>query len=80
MNQGVEILLARMDSHPQEFDGGSSLGPYGRWTRTIERVLAIGSNFTKEERDALTEKLRGIARESFTQEVMKKLLDEPEGK
>ena len=79
MNQGIEILLARMDSHPQEFDGGT-LGPYGRWTYTIERALNIGSNFTKEERDALSIKLRDMARERFTQDVMKELLDGPEEK
>ena len=76
MNQGIEILLARMDSHPQEFDGGTR--PYGRWTYTIERALNIGSNFTKEERDALSIKLRDMARERFTQDVMKELLDGPE--
>ena len=79
MNQGIEILLARMDSHPQEFDGGT-LGPYGRWTYTIERALNIGSNFTKEERDALSIKLRDMVRERFTQDVMKELLDGPEEK
>lgn len=80
MNQGIEIILARMESHPQEFDGGGSFGPYGEWTYIIEQVLNIGgsASFTKEERDALSIKLREMARERFTNQVLKKLLDGPE--
>jgi hypothetical protein len=80
MNQGIEILLARMDSHPQEFDSEAMTGRYGRWTHTVDLVLAIGGSFTDEERNALNKKLRELERERFTRRVMKKLLDEPEGK
>jgi hypothetical protein len=80
MNQGVEILLARMDSHPQEFCHETMLGRYGRWTPTIDKVLAIGGSFADEERKALSTKLYELERERFTRDVMKKLLDGPEGK
>lgn len=80
MNQGIEILLARMDSHPQEFCREAMYGHYGRWTATIDKVLAIGGSFTDEERKALTTKLYELERERFTQDVMKKLLHEPEEK
>jgi len=78
MNQGVEILLARMDSHPQEFSNEIMLGRYGRWSAVIDQVLAVGGSFTGEEREVLTKKLREVERERFTQQVMKKLLDGPE--
>jgi hypothetical protein len=80
MNQGIEILLARMDSHPQEFSNDIMLGRYGRWTAAIDKVLAIGGSFTDEERKALSTRLYTLERERFTQDVMKKLLHEPEGK
>ena len=78
MNRGIEILLARMDSHPQEFSSDTMMGRYGRWSGVIDQVLAVGGSFTGEEREALTTKLREMEREQFTQRVMKKLLDGPE--
>jgi ATP-dependent DNA ligase len=78
MNQGIEILLARMDSHPQEFSSDIMLGRYGRWSKVIDQVLAVGGSFTGEEREALATKLREVERERFTQRVMKQLLDGPE--
>ena len=78
MNQGIELLLARMDSHPQEFSSDIMLGRYGRWSKVIDQVLAVGGSFTGEEREALTTKLREMEREQFTQRVMKQLLNGPE--
>ena len=78
MNQGVEILLARMDSHPQEFCSGTMDGRYGRWTAAIDKVIAIGGSFTGEERLALSAKLRDLERTKFTQDVMKQLLKDPD--
>lgn len=78
MNRGIEILLARMDSHPQEFSNDIMLGRYGRWNAVIDQVLAVGGSFTGEEREALTTKLREMEREQFTQRVMKQLLNGPE--
>jgi hypothetical protein len=80
MNQGIEILLARMDSHPQEFCNETMYGRYGRWTPAIDKAIAIGGSFTEGERKALSTKLYELERERFTQDVMKKLLHEPEGK
>jgi hypothetical protein len=78
MNLGIEMLLARMDSHPQEFSDDVMRGRYGRWTSVIDQVRDIGSSFTSEERTAINNKLRDFERERFTQQVMKKLLDGPE--
>lgn len=42
VNQGIEILLARMDSHPQEFEMDWQDGPYtapgGRWDAIIHQI------------------------------------------
>lgn len=78
MNQGIEILLARMDSHPHEFSSDVMVGRYGRWTGVIDQVLAVGGAFTGEEREVLTTKLREMERGRFTRQVMSKLLDVPE--
>jgi hypothetical protein len=79
MNQGVEILLARMDSHPQEFTEQVMYGRYGGWSVLVGIVLTKNSSFTDEEREAVDRKLNLLAREHFTQEVMRKLLEGPEG-
>jgi hypothetical protein len=78
MNQGVEIIMARMDSHPQEFCHETMYGRYGRWTAAIDKVLAVAGSFTDEERKAISTKLYALERERFTQDVMKKLLHDPE--
>jgi len=77
MNKGVEMILARMDSHPQEFVDTLAMGPFGRWTGLINRVMK-DDIFTAEEQDQLNSRLKSIKRELFTTDVMKKLLDGPE--
>jgi hypothetical protein len=75
MNRGIEILLERMDSNPEEFvpdyDGGST-----KWNALISRY----HNFlTKEELEAFSNTQKIIVtqamRERLTQEVMKEILD-----
>jgi hypothetical protein len=84
MNQGVEILLARMDSHPEEFE------PYGIWSwatddivseikeragkpglRSVTRV----SFMADEELQALADKYASLQADMFTRKVMTQLLD-----
>jgi spermidine synthase len=68
MNRGVEILLARMDSNPEEF---RTLGS-GRWT------WAINGNkpdfLEVEEWDMLQAKLQTLRAEEYAQAVMRELL------
>lgn len=80
MNKGVEILLARMDSHPEEFSTSDRIpySRYGQWDSCIEAVLNTQNPFTDEEREAVQTKLNELTLEQFTQRVMKKLLDGPE--
>lgn len=64
----VELLLARMDSNPEEFSEG------GRWERLIARNRAF---LPMEDQMALTDKINTLRLEAFHKEVMSKLLAEP---
>lgn len=79
MNKGVELLLARIDSHPQEFSATYEFGysRYGRWTYQVEAVLSLDTPFTDEERGALRAKLDKLTLEEFTNSVMKELVEGP---
>jgi hypothetical protein len=68
MLTGVEILLERMKTNPEEFLGID--GGYSKWGR----VLAMGRDiFTEEERAALDIGLIGAKREMFNGEVLRVL-------
>lgn len=64
----VELLLARMDSNPEEFTDG------GRWERLLIRHR---SYLPMEDQMALTDKLNTLRLEVFHKEVMSELLAEP---
>lgn len=79
---GVQILLKRMESNPDEFRG-----EYGRWADIRQGVFAYKEQgernawvrgLTKAEIDALYEKLSAIHRVVFDEYVMKNVLEEPE--
>jgi len=71
MNRGVEILLARMDSNPEEFVLNDK---NYRWKVEIEVVLNKASFLTQEETLLCAEKFRSLQGEWFSKHVMKKLL------
>ena len=92
MNQGVEILLARMESNPDEFmdmfivgDSILSVGAGAKWEWIILAVLeyVVDENkkpltfLTEEEVHAIYGKYVSIQGNNFTKHVMKKLLDNP---
>lgn len=66
----VKLLLARMESHPEEFGRGSS-----RWGWMVEGVL---TNCSEEERAALHAGLRPIRLQQLHEDVMDELLSGPE--
>lgn len=68
MNDGVKILLERMQTHPQEFHGDSN-----RWTDIINRFEKF---FNTSERALINGALTNIRREEFTSVVMQELLHE----
>lgn len=72
MNKGVEIILKRIETNPEEF---CFLGdrPSKKWHRLI-LVLCdperSGSFISEEERELLQRKLCVVTGEAFTQEVL----------
>jgi hypothetical protein len=71
MNKGVEILLARMESNPEEFAYNPNEGA-GKWSRLLENFKHC---FTQEEITAVEEGIKNIERSRFTELVMEELLD-----
>jgi hypothetical protein len=72
LHPGVELLLARMKSNPEEFYNAS--GNYGRWSRIMNAHIA---DLTDEERDACELGLRRIKMDKFHKDVMNELLRDP---
>ena len=80
MNQGVQILLDRMDTNPEEFEDYS-----GKWGDIIGAVHArksIPAGHSKDaplpfltdpEVNALYDKLEDVRRENFTADVLRRL-------
>jgi len=78
MNQGIEILLARMESHPDEFHNLHMQGdtpPGTRWDALLREAIK-GKFTTEEERTALQDKLSSVQGDSFTKAVLKELMHE----
>ena len=83
MNAGIEILLKRMDSHPEEFSGLDnriqSLTPgvtSTRWRWIIEAAMQ-GKFLTDEEKTMLHDKLSSLQGDAFSSLVMQELMKEP---
>lgn len=90
MNHGVQILLERMDTNPEEFEEAFGLGG-GKWTDIIGAVTARtkekkeGMDYgkplpflTDSEVNALYEKLEDVRRENFTADILRRLADAPQ--
>ena len=88
MNQGVEILLARMDSNPDEFVGTSWPGK-NKWAWVVDdlrrrmaptkedKEFGLPLRFlSDEEVRMLWEKLESLRADQFTKAVMRTLLEE----
>lgn len=84
MNQGVQIILDRMDTNPEEFEDYS-----GKWGDIIGAVHArksIPAGHSKDaplpfltdpEVNALYDKLEDVRRENFTADVLRRLAEAP---
>ena len=68
MLNGLDILIARMQSHPHEFTHE------GKWT---EVLTAVDKHLTDEERQALKQGFADMARGIFNEAVLKGLANEP---
>jgi len=87
MNDGVKILLARMDSHPEEFadmfllEQASVTGVVGgRWGGVMRSLKDKGSFLSEEDRTALLDKYHSIQGDNFTQYIMRELLEDKKDK
>lgn len=78
MNKGVELLLARMESNPEEFVRG------GKWEWVISRVIdrmqspydsTVFLFLNNEEVEALYRGVLSLQSEVFISKVMSELLD-----
>jgi len=67
MNDGLKIILARMDTNPEEFFDKR------KWRHLVESDWPM---FTKEEQEAYSTKLRSILLDKFSEEVLKELMGE----
>ena len=65
MNEGVQILLERIKTHPEEFMKG------GRWTYLLSEYM----EYLPEELKPLTDEARKLVANEFTKDVMRELLD-----
>ena len=84
MNQGVQILLERMDTNPEEFEDDFALGG-GKWYDIVQAVHVRKDKNEKTlpflsdaEVNALYEKLEDVRRENFTAAVLRRLADTPQ--
>ena len=78
MNRGVEILIARMKSNPEEFKPDNyTVGGVGasRWESLLHNWRHC---LTEEELKAFQDALKETHRELFSQEVMKHILHKGE--
>ena len=66
MLTGVEILLERMKTNPEEFIEGG----YSKWSRVLDAGFAV---MTEDEREALQAGMNEAKRDHFNGEVMKVL-------
>ncbi len=66
MLTGVEILLERMKTNPEEFVEGG----YSKWTRVLDAGWSV---MTAEEQKALQDAMNEAKRDHFNGEVMKVL-------
>jgi hypothetical protein len=69
MNDGVKILLERMKTHPEEFvsEHGSS-----KWGSLI---VAYKEHLDPEDRQAITEGMKIVLQQRFTERVMEELIN-----
>ena len=73
MNAGVEIILERIKTHPEEFanKGGGKLSN-GKWSRVLENYAG---HLEQEDIDAINDAIDKVNQDYFTEEVMTILAD-----
>ena len=86
MNEGVQILLDRMDTNPEEFDDyagkwGDIIGAVHSRKNLPPNVKLVDNHplpfLTDPEVNALYDKLEDVRRENFTSDVLRRLANTP---
>lgn len=79
MNEGVQLILKRMESNPEEFMGeAGSNGDYGRWDRLVRAVLENSAAiFTPAEENAMRTAALKLRRDKFTAKVLEIITRDP---
>lgn len=67
MNGGLKILIARMETHPEEFEGD------GKWISSFNNYKKYMS---EEEKDVFWKKLCELKMNEFEQKIVKRLMQE----
>ena len=65
MNEGVKILLARMETNPEEFVDR------GKWASLLNNYKDF---LDEEDRKVIADKINNLMQQKFTEDVMKELL------
>jgi hypothetical protein len=73
MNDGVNILLERMKTHPEEFVSDFSHGNT-KWSRLVDFYDNV---LTDEEKKAIKDGVIELNRAEFTKKVLEMLIEEP---
>jgi len=73
MNAGVEIILERIKTHPEEFcsKGGGRLSN-GKWSRVLDNY---GGHLDEEDINAINDAIDKVNQDYFTEEVMTILVE-----
>lgn len=67
MNGGLKILIARMETHPEEFEGE------GKWISSFNNYKKY---MTEAEKDVFWKKLCELKMNEFEQKIVKRLMQE----
>ena len=77
INAGIEIILERMKTHPDEFALGSTFHYDSKWGSFLREIMDA-EYFDETEKDAVRIAIRETNREGFTGRVMQHLAGEDE--
>lgn len=80
MNEGVSMLIARMESNPEDFMIGIEKFAFqgqGSWRALAEAVIDDKRMFTDEEKMAVSSALIDVSRKNFTAKVLELLTAPP---
>ena len=77
INAGIEIILERMRTHPDEFVLGSPIAYDSKWGSFLREIMDA-EYFDETEKDAVHIAIREANREGFTGRVMQHLAGEGE--